>query len=316
MNEKFNVCSVSALRKWKTTLNDSYNKEKIVGIVKTLPFWNSINNVTIGHDSAFKLYTDLRKRTGATKDDWVDLLARLLATEENRRELWRCMPIEFQRVAAYLYRQVFISPDKLTDIAGEEYSTCMNWLMNLNSWSFSGHYYMPASVLTAFTDLTPRPATDYMTTELPREWNYKVASFEGEMTRLLSMLQNMYDSGLIDRGKPKVLTAQINKVIKMLAPAEFHPDAPEKGVATWRTQLLVNAYVSMRNSSPMGVMLSPLEALESMYKLLVSSTTTVYEFVLKLLFSKLTSSIAWGMCYSEMVRMIQRLLVRKETRIL
>lgn len=310
MNEKFNVCSASALRKWKTTLNDSYSKEKVIGIVKSLPFWGENDNVTIGYDKASKLYDDiLRKRSGATKDDWVDLLARLLATEENRRELWRCMPIKFHRVATYLYRHVFITPDELSRIAGEDSSTYMSWLMNLNSWSFSANYYMPASVLTAFPDLTPRPATDFMTTVLPPEWDYRVASFEGEMTRVLPVLQNMYDTGIIERGKVKATATVINKATKMVAPGEFYPEVADKGVATWRTQLLVNAYSSMRNSSPIGMVLSPLEAVESMYRLLVSSPSAVYEFVLKLLFSKLTSAVAWGMSYPELVRMLQRLLV-------
>lgn len=310
MNEKFNVCSASALKKWKTTLNDSYNKEKVISIVKSLPFWEEGDNVTIGYDKASRLYGDiLRKRAGATKDDWVDLLARLLATEENRRELWRCMPVKFHRMAAYLYRHVFISPDELSRLTGDTDSAYMCWLMNLNSWSYSSNYYMPASVLTGFPDLMPRPATDYLTDELPEEWDYRVVSFEGEMTRLLSMLQNMYDTGIIERGRVKLPASQINRAIKMLGPGEFYPENSVKGVSTWRTQLLVNAYASMRNSSPIGIVLSPLEAVESMYRLLVSSPSSVYEFVLKLLFSKFTHSVAWGMGYPELVRILQRLLV-------
>ena len=326
----FNICSASALNKWKTTIGDTYTKDKVMRIVNSLPFWGDGWVVTVGHDNLGKEYERVaRKKTAATKDEYVDILARMMATEDNRRILWEHFPDRLREIMRLLNDNIFITTADIRRMAGlparpeapsvdryyrsytpednGDISQLMSWMLSLSVWSINcGYYYVPATVLTSFPALHPAPMSQFVVGEAPS--GLRRADFESEVFPLITVLGNMYDNGIIERGRAKLTAAQINRVVKMLGAKEFYPEADEKTVRNWRTILLANAYAGMRNGLPVTSVMSPLTALGSIFNGLMQAPSTRLGFLPGLLFLKISRGVARDISFPHMVKTLVSIL--------
>ncbi|MDE6377726.1 MAG: hypothetical protein K2K72_03170, partial [Duncaniella sp.] len=313
MTVEFEVSSASAFDKWCTTLNESYNKDNIVRIVNSLPFWGEDDEVWVGRSSLTREYRLVAKKfSAATKGEWVMILARMFTTETTRRLLWDYLPPGLHRLMEYLSSRVFITSQGIRRLleVDDENLPHLYWLSVLGGYTSKSFYYMPVSVINSFPALAPKPVSDFLVEQMEEE-GLLCASMEGEMMRLISMLQNFYDSGTIERGKAKLAAADINKVVKTLAPCEFYPSASDRTIRSWRSTLLANAYFKMRDSQPRLKVVAPLEALKQIYQGISVSASTQCGYLTKLMFGKLNSSLTWGMCLSHLFKTVINILTSK-----
>ena len=310
MKVDFEVSSASALEKWIFTLNDAYNKDNIVRIVNSLPFWGEGDEVNVGRSSLtreFRLVT--QKKTAATKADWLSVLAKMFTTEHNRRVLWEHLSDDVRRLMEYLNTNVFISGygiRTLLDISPEALPPIW-WLSVLSAYSPKPYYYMPVSVIGSFPSMTPPPVSDYLVEDLD-EAGLLTADPEHEMITSMSVLQSLYDSDMLERGKSRVSVSYINKVAKMLQPMEFYKDSDDKTVRSWRTLLLVNAYVKMRDSQPRQSVMGPVDALKQIFQGIALSSIPQCGYLAKILFSKLNSALTWDMSLSHLFKTVISIL--------
>ncbi|MBD5271087.1 MAG: hypothetical protein HDS40_02380 [Bacteroides sp.] len=310
MKVDFEVSSASALEKWIFTLNDAYNKDNIVRIVNSLPFWGEGDEVNVGRSSLtreFRLVT--QKKTAATKADWLSVLAKMFTTEHNRRVLWEHLSDDVRRLMEYLNTNVFISGygiRTLLDISPEALPPIW-WLSVLSAYSPKPYYYMPVSVIGSFPSMTPPPVSDYLVEDLD-EAGLLTADPEHEMITSMSVLQSLYDSDMLERGKSRVSVSYINKVAKMLRPMEFYKDSDDKNVRSWRTLLLVNAYVKMRDSQPRQSVMGPVDALKQIFQGIALSSIPQCGYLAKILFSKLNSALTWDMSLSHLFKTVISIL--------
>lgn len=310
MKVDFEVSSASALEKWIFTLNDAYNKDNIVRIVNSLPFWGEGDEVNVGRSSLtreFRLVT--QKKTAATKADWLSVLAKMFTTEHNRRVLWEHLSDDVRRLMEYLNTNVFISGygiRTLLDISPEALPPIW-WLSVLSAYSPKPYYYMPVSVIGSFPSMTPPPVSDYLVEDLD-EAGLLTADPEHEMITSMSVLQSLYDSDMLERGKSRVSVSYINKVAKMLRPMEFYKDSDDKTVRSWRTLLLVNAYVKMRDSQPRQSVMGPVDALKQIFQGIALSSIPQCGYLAKILFSKLNSALTWDMSLSHLFKTVISIL--------
>lgn len=310
MKVDFEVSSASALEKWIFTLNDAYNKDNIVRIVNSLPFWGEGDEVNVGRSSLtreFRLVS--QKKTAATKADWLSVLAKMFTTEHNRRVLWEHLSDDVRRLMEYLNTNVFISGygiRTLLDISPEALPPIW-WLSVLSAYSPKPYYYMPVSVIGSFPSMTPPPVSDYLVEDLD-EAGLLTADPEHEMITSMSVLQSLYDSDMLERGKSRVSVSYINKVAKMLRPMEFYKDSDDKTVRSWRTLLLVNAYVKMRDSQPRQSVMGPVDALKQIFQGIALSSIPQCGYLAKILFSKLNSALTWDMSLSHLFKTVISIL--------
>lgn len=310
MKVDFEVSSASALEKWIFTLNDAYNKDNIVRIVNSLPFWGEGDEVNVGRSSLtreFRLVT--QKKTAATKADWLSVLAKMFTTEHNRRVLWEHLSDDVRRLMEYLNTNVYISGygiRTLLDISPEALPPIW-WLSVLSAYSPKPYYYMPVSVIGSFPSMTPPPVSDYLVEDLD-EAGLLTADPEHEMITSMSVLQSLYDSDMLERGKSRVSVSYINKVAKMLRPMEFYKDSDDKTVRSWRTLLLVNAYVKMRDSQPRQSVMGPVDALKQIFQGIALSSIPQCGYLAKILFSKLNSALTWDMSLSHLFKTVISIL--------
>ena len=310
MKVDFEVSSASALEKWIFTLNDAYNKDNIVRIVNSLPFWGEGDEVNVGRSSLtreFRLVT--QKKTAATKADWLSVLAKMFTTDHNRRVLWEHLSDDVRRLMEYLNTNVFISGygiRTLLDISPEALPPIW-WLSVLSAYSPRPYYYMPVSVIGSFPSMTPPPVSDYLVEDLD-EAGLLTADPEHEMITSMSVLQSLYDSDMLERGKSRVSVSYINKVAKMLRPMEFYKDSDDKTVRSWRTLLLVNAYVKMRDSQPRQSVMGPVDALKQIFQGIALSSIPQCGYLAKILFSKLNSALTWDMSLSHLFKTVISIL--------
>lgn len=311
MKVDFEVSSASALEKWITTLDNAYNKDNIVRIVNSLPFWGEDDEVSVGRSSLTREYRLVaQKKSAATKGEWLSILARMFTTESNRRLIWGYLPADLHRLMVYLNANVFITGQGIRSLLDVSSDTLphMCWLSVLGGYSAKPVYYMPVSVINSFPALAPRPVSDFLVENIEEE-GLLAADWEAEMIPAMSVLQSIYDNGLLERGKAKLSAADINRVVKTLRPSEFYPSADDKTVRSWRAILLVNAYVKMRDSQPRHNVMAPLDALKQIYQGIAVSASSRCVFLIKMLFGKINASLTWNMCLGHLFKTVISILV-------
>lgn len=326
----FKVCSASAINKWCDILNDNYNKDQAIAIIKSLPFWDDDYTTSYGSTDLKKEYRSiLAAKSSATKMAWLMLFAKMMGSDDNRRLVWEALPETMRAIMRYLYVNVFISAMGMRRILGipepaypvnnirfrlnpdEDLSSHLVWMAKQSGWSSVSAYFVPASVLCAFPALAGKPVKEYTVESLPLVDGLAEASFESEIFRLLPVLANMYDTGMIDKGKSKIGVSQLTRIARMLEADEFYPAHPDKAIRLWRTTLMANAYTSMRNTRMSDKIIAPLEALKHIYNLLLNTPSTTFEFLHKLLFSRLNARLIWSVNMSHFVKNVTDIL--KET---
>lgn len=330
---RLTVSSAATVTKWRNTLDGAYTKEKLLNIIMSLQPMFADHTVTLGTrnlSDEFSLL--LRKKTATPKGTLVDFLANILANEDNRIIVWDSFPDALKAVWQKLARNVFLSANDIRRLAGrpipipptsrwgytmradtEDIADLVAWLAMMRTWDSQDYFYLPASIALSIPALKREPVEHFIVSSLPEaDGGLSTFNAEAETLSLLPVLRNLWDNGMIEVGKSRVAVSSVNKAVKMLQATEFFPEADEKTDRTWRTALLVNAYAMHRQSS--GNSHSHLAVhtttLKAIFTGIVNAPSRDARFLLAMLFTKLSSSVSWGLNLGRLIKNVVRVLSR------
>ena len=259
----FDTCHDKRAFEWlKANLDATFNKDALHAMLQQITAAFPDYFMRMSNESwMLKIRDVVTRKTQTKKEEMVEMVAKIYASESNRHILADIITDSERGVWMEILANIYISENRMKELTGESpfeekrqsyygsasrpvAAMCWFGFMQVGHWYRSASYFfIPDFVRKMFAGVFGMPpAVPTPETAEPGNSAIRLINTESETLALLPVIKNMYLSGKLERGKFKIGAAPVNRATKMLKLTEFDIEDDDKNARNLRASMLLNAY--------------------------------------------------------------------------